>query len=420
MNIMYKRITSISWKKEATKITLQNDEMVELIKNTKATRKLATTKTKRAEFDELHYGLEKHGDYYELYMFKDGKYYIFSNNSMDISKNEKSEIGRADRLFEKKFIELNGTTLRRAFGFVDKTLKRCIPKQFYFVNERYLNKIVKASSIDASSQYPSGCLGLLPDMHKAIRVKGRVKPNKEFPFAFYASGHIAIYNELDTHNWISHPLRNYLFRLNGEKYGLRQLKDEEDETILMQASDYTMDSTWDYFYNNKKQCTKDTEEYKIAKLIMNKTIGCWHSKDKDEKRIMSYEDHGSYQLAHIVAVAIARGNQKILNKLEEIDNIIPLFSILHICVDGIIYLGDKIYGQDKDEFGKFSQEFVNADFLMKGQNLYCARKDNHCIKFKHSGFDLLDGKFIDEDQDFEFSDLDKLSCNVRVGDIVNG
>ena len=60
---MYRRITSINWKKEAIKISLQNDEMVELIKNTRATRKLATTKTKRAEFDELHYGLDKHGDY---------------------------------------------------------------------------------------------------------------------------------------------------------------------------------------------------------------------------------------------------------------------------------------------------------------------------------------------------------------------
>ena len=59
---MYRRITSINWKKEAIKISLQNDEMVELIKNTRATRELARTKTKRAEFDELHYGLDKHGD----------------------------------------------------------------------------------------------------------------------------------------------------------------------------------------------------------------------------------------------------------------------------------------------------------------------------------------------------------------------
>ena len=103
MNSMYRRITSINWRKEAIKISLQNDEMVELIKNTRATRKLATTKTKRAEFDELHYGLDKHGDYCELYLFKDGKYYIYSNNMMDSNKNIGDSIKRADRIFEDKF-----------------------------------------------------------------------------------------------------------------------------------------------------------------------------------------------------------------------------------------------------------------------------------------------------------------------------
>ena len=155
---MYKRITSINWRKEATKIKLQNDEMIELIKNTKATRELARTKTKRAEFDELHYGLDKHGDYCELYLYKDGKYYIYSNNMMDSNKNIDDKIERADRIFEQKFREFNNITLRRAFGFVDKTLKRCIPKQFYYINDRFINKRLKASSIDASSQYPSGCL----------------------------------------------------------------------------------------------------------------------------------------------------------------------------------------------------------------------------------------------------------------------
>ena len=40
---MYRRINSISWKTEATKITLKDDEMLDLIKNTRATRKLAST-----------------------------------------------------------------------------------------------------------------------------------------------------------------------------------------------------------------------------------------------------------------------------------------------------------------------------------------------------------------------------------------
>lgn len=113
---MYRRITSINWRKEATKIKLQNEEMIELIKNTRATRELARTKTKRADFDELHYGLDKHGDYCELYMYKDGKYYIYSNNMMDSNKNIDDNLKRADRIFEDKFREFNNITLRRAFG----------------------------------------------------------------------------------------------------------------------------------------------------------------------------------------------------------------------------------------------------------------------------------------------------------------
>lgn len=419
MNMMYTRLTSINWRQEAIKISLQNDEMIELIKNTKATRELAPTKTNRADFDELHYGLQKHGDYYELYMFKDGKYYVYSNNSMDSNKNNKDTIGRADRIFEKKFVELNGITLRRAFGFVDKDVKRCIPKQFYYINERYINKYIKASSIDASSQYASGCLGALPDKHTAVYYNKHVDPTPEYPFAFYSSGHIAIYGELDTHDWLYHPLRDHLFRFGTGKYDLLQIPKEEEETYLCKASQYTMDSTWQYFYNAKQSCAKDSEEYNNAKLVMNKTIGQWHNKDKEEKRIMHYEDHGSYQLAHIVAVAIARGNQKILNKLNEIDPIIPLFSCVHICVDGIIYLGDKVFGQEIPEFGKFSQEYINADFLMKGQNVYCVMKNGECVKFKHGSYDLLYGQPIDENKtDFSFTDLDNLSTKTRVKEII--
>lgn len=416
-NNMYKKINYISWKEEAVKISLQNDEMVELLKNIKATRKKATTRTKRADFTEETFGFDQHGDYAELYMLENGQYVIYSTNVRDEAKNKTDNLKNIDIIFDKKFRDFTGTTLRRAFGFVDKTLKRCIPKQFYYVNKKYLNKTLFASSIDASSQYPSGCLGKLPDQHTAIRISGRVAPSEEYPFAFYASGHLAIYNELDTHTWLAHKMFPYLFRLDAkDDWPFRPLKDDQEETILMKASSYTMDDTWNYFYNNKKNCKKDSEEYNVAKLIMNKTIGCWHRKDKEKKRMMDYDNHGSYQLAHIVAVAIARGNQKILNMIEQIGEMF----IAHICVDGIIYLGDRKMGQDDTELGKFSQEFQGAQLMIKDINVYCARQNGHCVKFRHGGFELLDGEPIDETKDFTFEDLDRLSCKIRVGDIING
>lgn len=417
-NMFYKKINYISWRNEAKRIVLTNDEMVAMIKGIRSTRTVAKSNTKRSDFiNGDTYKLDKKGNYVSLYLCIDGEYYVYTNNVM--SDAHKTSINRPDRLFETRFKEFNNITLRMAFGFTGANLKRCIPKQLYYINESYCNKVVKASSIDASSQYPSGCLGTLPDVHGAIRLSGRYKPSKEYPFAFYASGHLAIYNELDTHEWLAHKLAPNLFRLNKtDTWPLRPLKDEEEETILMPASQYTMDKTWNYFYNIKRNFSNE-EEYNEAKLVMNQTIGDWHRKDKDKKSIMTYEDHGSYQLAHIVAVAIARGNQKILNKLDEIspNSLLP---IMHICVDGIIYLGDEKHGIDEAEFGKFRQEFQNCDFMMSGINVYCARQNGHCVKFKHGGYDLLDDQPIDESKDFEFEDLHKLSQKERVGDIYNG
>ena len=415
-NMIYKKLNYINWKYEAQKVRLSASEMKQKLAEVMATRTKTETKTKRADYTELTYGIQKHGDYCELYLVENNKYIIYSTNMFDDKKNEDSEYTRPDRLFDYKFRELNNnTSLRVAFGFAHKDIKRCIPRQFYFINKKYCNNIYKASAIDASSQYPSGCLGRLPDYHTAIGVQGRVQPTEEYPFAFYASGHCAEYGVFDTHNWLGNPLFPYLFRIDQrEDYAFRPLPDDQELTILMKASEYTMDSTWNYFYANKNSCAKDTVEYDEAKLIMNKTIGCWHRKDKAKKRIMSYEDHGSYQLAHVVAIAIARGNQKILDMVNKIG----LQFVLHICVDGIIYLGDRKFGIDETRLGEFAQEFIGADFMMKDINVYCAKQNGSCIKFKHGGFDLYDGSVIDENRDYTFDDLNKLSCTQRIGELI--
>lgn len=405
--MIYQKIQYINWKNEAKIIVLPNDEMVAKVKEIKATRSLAKSKTKRAEFDEKHYGLDRQGDYLSLYVFENNQYVIYKNNMLDNNKNISTGIKRADRIFDEKFKELNNISVRKAFGFSDKTLKRCIPKQFYYVNKDFVNIHFIGSSIDASSQYPSGCLGRLPDFHNKILVHGRAKPNEEYPFAFYASGHCAEYGVFDTHDWMLSKYALNLFRFGrDEDWPLRSLTDDQEETILVKASDYTMDSTWMYFYNNKSNCIKDSDSYNEAKLIMNKTIGCWHRKDKNKKSIMCYDDHGSYQLAHIVAIAIARGNQKILNMVDKIGK----YSIAHICVDGIIYGGDDVMGIPESRIGVFKQEFTGADILLLGINLYCAKMGTQCVKFKHAGFDLLDGQEIDENRNFDFDDLNRLSC----------
>ena len=410
-----KKVNYIHWKTDAKRIVLSNDDMKAKLKEVLSTRHEAKTNTRVDDYiNEDTYKAGIFGDYAELYMCENGKLVIYCNNVRDSKKNTKEKIYRADRIFQQKFKELNGCGLEKAFGFVDKSLKRCIPKQFYYVDKSICDKKLIMSSIDASSQYASGCLGSLPDAHDSLYLEHYAEPTAEYPFAFYASGHIAIYGELDTHNWLSHKLWKYLFRLGKkEPWPFRPLPQEEEHTILMKASPYKMDSTWNYFYNIKQSYEKDSEEYLNAKQVILEVMGQWHRKDKDQKRIMTYDDGGSFQLAHIVAVAIARGNQKILNKIDEIG----LDLVAHVCVDGIIYIGKEIFGQPGARLGVFCQEFAGVPTIIRDINVYMA-KDEHNYKFRHAGYDLLYNNDIDDNKIYDFEDLYHLESKESIGDII--
>lgn len=414
--MIYHHINYINWRNEAKRIVLTNDQIVEKLKDIKENRRKVSSKTKRIDFTDDTYNYDQKGDHFSIYLYEDGQYKIYSTNRVDDTKNTQGH-DRVDRMFEKKFIEFNGLSLRKAFGFVENDYKRCIPKQFMWHDIKSLDKKLKVSSIDASSQYPSGCLGKLPDAHTAIGVPGIVEPTEEYPFAFYNDGHLAIYGELNTRDWLSNRFWLSLFRFGGEDYPILSQKALEGHsgTVLMKASNYTMDSTWQHFYDLKCNCPKDSEEYEQAKLVMNGTIGCWHRKDKNKKGIMTYDDHGSYQLAHIVAVAIARGNQKILNMIDKIGYL----RVVHICVDGIIYKGDDVFGIDESKLGQFKQEYTGCDMYMRALNVYCILQNDNIIKFKHASYDLLDGKEIPETAKLTLGDLYKLERKERIGDVIN-
>lgn len=406
-NRMYRRINSVDWKHEARLVKLGNDEMSRKIDEAKASRKRAKTKTQRRDFTEETYGLEMRGDWARLYMYEGGEYVIYASNAFDDAKNVQ-EAGNPDWEFDRKFKELNGVSLRKAFGFVDKSIKRCVPKQFYWLDRRLLGKTFVASSIDATSQYPSGCLGMLPDAHRYEIVEGYAKPTEEYPFAFYSSGHLAIYGELDTHDWIDNKLMPYLFRIGQGPYDLKP--GPEEKTILCAKSDYTMDSTWRYFYDIKAREPEGSAEYQAAKLMLNGVIGRWHRKDKERKTFGSYDSGRSYQMAHIAAVCIARGNQKMLDKIAQIG----LMRVAHVCVDGIIYRGSDRQGLDHKELGEFSQEFVGCDFKMVGMNQYCATDRGAVIKFRHGGCDLIRGEKIDDSKVYGPEDLNCLGKSERL------
>lgn len=394
----------IYWSKEATVEKTDAAGFKAKLTEFQKTRHKIKNKTRRDYYDENTYNWSKDGDYYSLYYWDNG-YHILTTNGFDDAKNAKKPSTAGDVAFDYKFREINGIAIRKAYGESPKEIKRCVPKQFYWIDDDLIGKLIRVSSIDASSQYPSGCYGKLPDWHTAKEIEGYAEPTEEYPFAFYDSGHLAIYGELDTHDWIESKYKWSLFRFKGD-YSLQK----ETKTILCKASAYEMNEVWDYYYDLKQSADKD--HYDEAKLVLNSTIGKWHRKD-DKKTSFDYSDRRNYKFAHIVAVAIARGNQKILDKAKEIGEC----NVIHICVDGIIYLGDDVYGSQEKKIGQFCQEFSDMRFEMISTNCYSAEDDEgNVVKCKHAGYDLLDGKLIVGD--FKIEDLPKLSKSKTIGEML--
>ena len=379
----------IDWQKEATRKVLTWDEISALYEQIKLTGNQVNEKTLRAAYEVGDYYLERKGTQRRLYLFKEnGCYEVYSTNMIDDEKNdvENRLTGtKAIKLFFDKFRELENVGRKGfsgAFGTSENDILNCIPKEFYFVNMEKRDRLLKCySSIDFCSHYPSSSLGDLPDANTAIKVKGYKTPNSEYPFAFYpTTGNFVEYKKVNTFMWKESIFAPWMFKNN--KNG--KIK-EEKYTILMKKSCKTLDKTFSWFYNRRK----DKEEYKV---VMNATIGMFHRKKYD-----------SYKYAHIATVALARANQKILDLAEEIgyDN------ILQICVDGIIYRGKYEYGEKDKALGKIYQEFTNCDIKLRGMNCYIAKdKQGNVVKVRHGAFNKnSDGSDIEKEKVKDFNEM---------------
>lgn len=387
MNRNLKQTLYIFWLKEANKVHVDAEQFVNKVNELKEQGRTEIDYSSRTinYYNFKTYSIREIGKYMYLYfVVKNEGPQMYIVNSKDPTKNTKNHLKGSEciEMFEDKFKEQSSTTLIKAFGTVDETFKRNICKGFYYV--KYGSQYSYcASSIDASSQYPSGLYGLLPDSHTQIKVEGRVKPTADYPFAYYSSGHIAIYNEFDSHDWLSHKLSPYLFRLKGDY----QLLNNDDYTILMKPSKYTLNDVWQYFFDNRA-------EHPEYKDVMNETIGMMHT---------NY--YKTRKFAHLAAIAIARGNNKILKMVDKIG----VNNILHICVDGIIYEGNKVYGIEEKLIGQFKQEFVDCVIRINGANSYIAMKDGKVVKYKHGATNKYSDTLLDIDEQgvTSFEDMDK-------------
>lgn len=389
MNRLKREIHYIYWKKDSKLVYLTQEEFAYKVRSLEiqGLTRIGYNTLTSAYIQGKTYSVKKEHDYYILYLRENNEFIRYTTNSFDNNKNtQDTKGGFAISIVNSKFKELSNTTMKSAFDTVEEEFKRCIPKQFYYLSKQHLNKALKMSSIDSSSHYPANMRGRLPDAHTMIKVEGTVKPNEEYPFAFYLnSGHCAEYEVFDTHNWFNYgdKLWQRLFRFSPkENWHFNNINEEDDVTILMKASPYELTDVIDYFYHIKETYDESTQEYQDAKLVMNAFIGMLHEKV-----------YNKYKYAHLVAICIARGNQKILDQAVKIG----LHKIAHICVDGIIYTGEEQYGINEKKLGEYFQEFRGAFGKISSINRYIFMKGDDIIKAKWSGVNRVNGKTITND-----------------------
>lgn len=371
--------SQIYWNGDSEKIKKSKKEIQQLYKECKSKMNPAgKTKTMLRDWPKGSYRLQVGKWRVDLFVRDEEgklKWYYSNSKSKDTSKADTNKGGNAKKLANEWVKEMTGKPITSWYGTSPVQFRMCNPRPFYYLDIDYNdNYFSHFNCIDACSQYPSGFLGDMPNARERKLVKGTVKPTEDYPFAFYVkSGNIAIYNELDTHDWQNSPFASQLL------YETQYLDPTKDVTVLMKKAE--KNPLKEFFlkqYEIKETYDHDSQEYKDAKDVMNCLIGMMHQKEFMYKKT-------SFQLAHVSAVAIARGNQKILNKAMEIGK----KNIAQIIVDSIIYKGKEEYGtKNKEGLGTFHQEVSDSIYAQLKQSTYCFwDKDMNALKFKHGSAD---------------------------------
>lgn len=332
-------------------------------------------KTKRSEYSKNAYFTERVGYWRHLYCREKGEFIHYLCHAIDDSVNLRAiktgkieNTGRKCAQIEKTlFLSFNGVSERRAFGYSDYAINKCVPKQLYYIDDRFVGKYMQCvSKADFSSHYPAAMCGRMPTWKDHLQINGRVDPNPDYPFAFYIkSGHIAEHNVLDTHEWLDYDINSRLFGNN-----FTYCEDNDEITILCKKSDYTFDSTVEFLYS-EKTAGNDIDNVP-AKKILNSSIGYKH---------LNNPKNTSNRFYHIAAVTLARANQKMCDYYH-------LYSrqILQIVVDSLIYVGNKPIGDNVKTLGGLVQEYTGQRFIMRGINQYMFfDQQDHCLEKRHSG-----------------------------------
>lgn len=361
----------INFRKEADKDKLTHDDFIEKINKLKEdnyTQIPITTIRELMMPKTFTVGFKHRCATLAIY---DGNNYNFYYSDI---KDEKNKITKNPMpQFKSEFLKRTGKTLVEAFGKTSQDLKICVPQPIYYQSPIFArNTIIKnVCKEDFSSHYPSCAVEKLPDASTAKVINKYCLPDEEYEFAFYPeTGHIAIYNELDSHNWTT------MQKIYGASEEERRFKTDylgrENKTILMKAAKERIVELAVY-YDMKNKCLKGTPEYDHAKLFLNKFLGMFEQNN--------IEAYNRLPFAHLAAVIKWRANIKMFKLIKTIGEM----KIIQVCVDGLLHIGPAFGTKDK-KLGNLICEEENAKAIQKGINQYIVYGNE--IHKCHAGLDI--------------------------------
>lgn len=404
MSMYHNKVTYINWKKEAVIKKVSGlkwrDKYDWYVKNGVKAKSICVrddwVKTKKPP-----YLVRTVNKYKQLLTFEkiDGmyRYVTYSVNQSNPDKDAEAG-GKSYTSFIERWASKRGTTDKRQFsrdfGTTPEDYKNCIPKYFHYFDEAFSGINMKyrpiiISSIDACSQFPYCLKGRLPDANYIQTFKGMVEPTEEYPFAYYLiSGHFCELGGVDTRKWIGSEFETSLFDCTKN----HTIDESKELTVLMKASDFVLDEVIDEMYELKSNA-KTEEERHAAKLALNSLIGKF--------RVRNHYTRG---YAHLAAVVIARSSQRMLDLCRRIGKNM----IVQIAIDGIMYLGNKVFGVPESEkkLGDFVQEYVGCEGALRSHNCYMIKKDGKLLKFRSQGYNYYkDGRYIKDNPPVEYTDM---------------
>ncbi len=236
------------------------------------------------------------------------------------------------------FSSFSGTKYKQEYF----DIKKCVPVQVQYLNEFYKGKIVEGcTKADVSSAFPTQMMKALPTLHDCKRIKGRVEPDEEFPFAFYVkSHHIKTLDGIDTRKFCNGYYADYYLDVYAD------INASDDETILCHEMPKPEHDALAAAFKDLYEHRKDDPN---LKFYMNASIGF-------------FQLNSNPRLSFISAIVIARCNSDMFDRAKKLQK--SGKDVLFIATDSIAWKGgeDKI-ATDEKYLGSFTYEGKNIRFL---------------------------------------------------------